>query len=191
MKPVLFALFALLAAPRAQATLPVLELNAFYFNDSFIYSDDTKAATRLIWDVMVGLPLSKKGSWVLGWNYGALSFSDDAGDGATTLSISDMGPKVSWAMNRARTLVLGVNYNLITKGRYNPQGGTASDLRGTSLRAELGYLPQLGESLFLGAKLNYYKASFNEEVTGDTTLSHVTHSRTLIYPSIALTYRFD
>ncbi|NJL26096.1 MAG: hypothetical protein HC902_13630 [Calothrix sp. SM1_5_4] len=172
------------------AVLPVIDVDLFYFSDGFTYSSVNNEYKRTIWDVMIGLPLSRKGRWVLGWNYGSLTFSDSPGGTETSLTVSDMGPELSYYLNRDRTLEISFVYNIITKGTYNP-GGDSTELRGTSMRVEVGYLPQITDSLLMGAKLNYYKATFNEEVTGQTTLSQVTHSRTVIYPSFAFTLRWD
>jgi hypothetical protein len=186
-KGLCLVLFAFVAS-QAHAVLPVFDLDVFYFSDSMVYNSSTSTYQRTFYDFMLGMPLSSKGTWVLGWNYDSYSFTDNPGT-ATTLTISDMGPKLLVSLSKDKTVVFGFSYNLITKGSYNP-GTTASELRGTSMRAELGYLPQVTENFFLGVKMNYYKASFTEEVINQTTLSHVTDSRTAIYPSLSMTYRF-
>jgi hypothetical protein len=190
MKSVLLFLGLVLAAPRAQALLPVIDANLFYFSDGMVYSSATSAYNRTFWDFMIGMPTSSKGYWVIGWNYDTYSFIDNPGT-ATKLSITDMGPKILYAINKDKTFVFAFNYNLITKGSYSPGGGTTSELRGTSMRVELGYTPAVSENCFMGPKLNYYKATFTEEITGQTALAKVTDSRTVIYPSFTITYRFD
>lgn len=181
---------ALIFTSTSHAVLPVVDAGVFYFTDSMVYSSQTSSYSRTFFDFMVGLPLSNKGRWVLGWNYDSYSFKDNPGT-ATTLTISDMGPKILFSLSKDNSFVLGLTYNLITKGSYTPGGGTKSELRGSSLRAELGYQPAVSEHTYLGLKLNYYKATFNEEITGQTALAKVTDSRTVIYPSLAYTYRFD
>lgn len=189
MKTWLGILLLTFVAVPAHAVLPVFDLDVFYFSDTMVYNSQSSTYQRTFYDFMLGMPLNSKGRWVLGWNYDAYSFKDNPGT-ATTLSVTDMGPKLVYALNNDKTMVLAFSYNLITKGTYNP-GTTASQLRGTSMRAEFGYMPMIADGTFLGFKLNYYKASFTEEVTNQTTLSHVTDSRTGIYPSLAFTYRFN
>ena len=187
MKALLIMLLA--CAPSAHAVLPVFDLNLFYFSDTMLYSSSNTGTTRTFYDVMVGMPIAGKGRWVLGWNYDSMSFLDNPGT-TTKLSVTDMGPKLIYYVDKDRTWLLGLTYNLITKGTYDP-GGSSTELRGTSLRVEFGYTPHMTESLLMGAKLNYYKASFNEEVTNQTSLAKTTNGRTVIYPSFAITYRFD
>lgn len=181
---------SLLLSPIARAVTPVFDAGVFYFSDAMLYSSTNRAYGRTFFDVMVGLPLTNKGRYVLGWNYDSMSFADDPGTTKTTLAITDMGPKLIAYLDKDRTWMVAFNYNLITKGSYNP-GTTATELRGTSMRGEIGYVGHMTESLLLGAKLNYYKASFNEEVTNQTSLAKTTNGRTVIYPSLALTFRFD
>lgn len=178
-----------LARPSA-AVLPVFEANVFYFSDAFGYSEATKSYGRTFWDIMVGMPLNKKGYWVLGWNYDSMSFTDTPGDTPETLTITDMGPKLMYYIDKERTWVIGLTYNLITKGAYNG-GAETTEMRGTSLRAEFGYTPHMTENLLMGAKLNYYKASLIEEVINQTELVKTTNSRTAIYPVFTIVYRFE
>lgn len=178
---------AILATP-ALAAPPVIDANLFYFSDSFTYETDS-SNSRMMWDIMVGIPISKKGRWVLGWNYDSLSFTDKPTT-ETTLTVTDMGPKLIYYFDKHKTWAVGLTYNLITKGTYT-SGSTNTDLRGTSMKFEAGYLPMMWENVFIGAKINYYKPSFTEEVTNTTQLEQVSYSRTTIYPSFAFTFRFD
>lgn len=185
----LASLLLVLAAPHARAVAPVFDAGFFYFNDAFAYGGSTSTYNRMFWDIMVGMPLSKKGKWVLGWNYDAFSFSDNPGT-ATTLTITDMGPKLLYYMDKDRTWVIGLTYNLITRATYS-DGSANTQMRGTSLRAEFGYVPHMTENLLMGAKLVYYKPSLSEEITNQTQLAQTTNGRTVIYPSFAITYRFE
>lgn len=174
----------------ARAVTPVLDINLFYFTDDFTYDSTASAYSRTMWDVMVGMPITKKGRWVLGWNYASYSLSENPGSAETELTITDMGPKILVYIDRDRLWALGLTYNLIGRADYTASG-TTSELRGTSLKAEFGYLPMMWENVFMGAKLNYYKADFKEEITGESSLEQVTHSRAVIYPTFAITIRWD
>lgn len=135
------------------------------------------------------MDLNKKGTLVLGWNYGSLSFEDNPGE-STKLTVTDMGPKLTYYFDKNLSWPISFTYNLITRGKYT-SGATEAEQRGTSMKGEIGYTPQISESWYAGAKLNYYKASFNEEVVDDTALAKVTNGRTVIYPSFTLLYRWN
>ena len=59
------------------------------------------------------------------------------------------------------------------------------------MKGEAGYVPALTDSIMMGAKINYYHATFSEQITGGTTLAKTTNSRTVIYPSFVMTLRWD
>lgn len=139
---------------------------------------------------MIGIPVTKKRGFIVGWNYDAMSFTDNPGT-ATTLSVTDMGPKFAYYFDKNREWVAAFTYNLITKGTYSPGGGTSTELRGSSMRFEAGYTPMMWEGILIGAKIVYYKGSFAEEITGQTALAQVSYDRTVIYPVFALTMRWD
>lgn len=166
----------------------VLDANVFYLSDTFTYSNADSVYQRTFWDLTAGGTLTKKGQIVLGWNYGSLTFADNPGT-ETTLTVTDMGPKIYYYIDKELTWVIAATYNLITKADYS-SGSSTSELRGTSIKAEAGYMPMITEGFYMGAKLNYYSVSFNEEVTNTTTLDQVTHKRTAIYPTFSFAYRF-
>ncbi len=179
-----------LAGFHAHAVTPMIDAGLFYFTDDFNYNSTNSAYKRLMWDLNVGLPLTKKGRWVLGWNYGSYTLTEAPSGTETSLKITDMGPKLYYYFDKERTWVIAFTYNLISKADYS-SGGTTTELRGTSMKGEVGYMPQMWENVFMGAKLNYYKPAFKEEITGNTSLAQVTHGRTVIYPTFAVTFRWD
>lgn len=185
----LFALAVLMfTAAETYAYPPVIDANAFYFSDTFNYNSANSAYKRMMIDLMVGLPLTKKGKWVLGWNYGSYALSENPGT-ETSLKITDMGPKFEYYLNKDRTWMIGLTYNLISKATYS--SGSETELRGTSMKVEAGYMPEMWENVLMGAKINWYKANFKEEITNQTSLAQVTHGRTVIYPTFAVTFRWD
>ncbi len=179
---------AIFCASEARAVKPVFDLNLFYLTDSLGYDGTESQYQRTFYDVMAGFPLTKKRRLILGWNYASLTYSDNPGT-ETSLKITDMGPKLLYYLNKDRTWVVGMIYNLITKADYTAADTT--ELRGSSMRFEFGYTPMMWENVFIGAKLVYYKASFVEEITNQTNLAQVTHSRTTIYPSFTMTFRWE
>lgn len=174
---------------RAHAVTPTFDANVFYFSDAFTYTGGESSYNRTMWDLAVGMSITKKGRWVLGWNYGSYSMTENPGT-ETSLAITDMGPKLAYYLNKDRTWVMALTYNLITTADYS-SGGASTELRGSSMKFEAGYMPMMWENVFMGAKLNYYKASFKEEITNQTALAQVTTGRTLIYPTFAVVFRWD
>lgn len=170
---------------------PVIDVNVFYWTDSFSYGDTDNSYARTFYDFMLGLSLTKKRRLLLGWNYGSMSFTDSPNSEETALSVTDMGPKLVYYLNKNRTVVAAFTYNLITRADYTPPAGDTTELRGTSMKFELGWLPQVSDSIFFGVKINYYSASFNEEITNETALEQVSYTRAIIYPSLSLTFRWD
>lgn len=187
---VLFALFILtFSTARAHAAAFVFDANLFYFSDNFTYNSQANTYSRMMWDVAPGFAVAMKNRLILGWNYASYSLSENPGT-ETSLTITDMGPKVIYNLNKDKTWVVAFTYNLITTADYS-SGSTTTELRGTSMKAEFGYTPMMWESVYMGAKLNYYSASFKEEVTNQSALAQVTHSRAIIYPTFAVTIRWD
>jgi hypothetical protein len=185
-----FVFLTLIAiTPSANAIGFILDANGFYFSDSFVYSNSTSTTGRTFYDFTAGIALTDKKMIYLGWNYDSYTFSDNPGT-AKTLNISDMGPKLIFYIDKDRTWVVALTYNLITNASYS-SGATSSTLQGYSYRAEAGYTIHMTEAFLMGAKLNYYTATFAHEVTNTTTINAVSDSRTVIYPSFAFTYRFD
>ncbi len=167
-----------------------VDLNAFYFSDTFAYETNS-SYKRTFYDGSLNLALTRRGDVTLGWSYGRYSLSDTVNDETSELSITEMGPKVGWFFNRSLTWGVFFTYGLVVKGDYSPGGGAESvEFRGTSMKAELAYLPMIGAQTHLGVKIVYAKFSFKEEVSGGTELEGVGHGRTLIYPSLSFIYRF-
>lgn len=190
MKNLLFLLLAGVCwVPSVGRCGAVLDANVFYFTDTFPYDEDTSTFKRTFWDFFVGMGLNKRNQYVLGWNYGSMTFDDDPGT-PSKLTVTDMGPKFIAYLDKDRAWVFGLTYNLITKGKYSENGGAAVDLRGSSMKVEVGYTPPISETLAFGVKLNYYKASFNEKVVDDS-ITKKANSRTTIYPTLSLTARWD
>ena len=183
-----FSLVFLMLFSASSQALVIFDANVFYFTDDFT-TDVSASAKRTLWDLSLGMNLSKKGRIVLGWNYASSSFEDTADSETTTLTISDMGPKLSYFFDKEYVWSLGFTYNLITKGNYD-DNGTTKEFRGTSMKVDFGYTPSISENFSIGVKLNYYKPAFNEQISGETTLAAVSYSRTSIYPSMAFNYRW-
>lgn len=168
-----------------------IELNLFYYSDSFSISDTENSNNRTFWDICPTVDLTSKGRFNVGWNYASMSFTDKMDTAETTLTIVDMGPKFTYYFDKGLHWPLAFTYNLISTGKYTQGSSPSAEQRGTSMKVEVGYTPEVTEKVFIGAKLNYYKADFKEEVTGDTNLAKVTNGRSTIYPSFSFLYRWN
>lgn len=166
-----------------------IDFNGFYLSDSLKISSQN-TSTKMFTDFALMLNLDRKGTIVAGWNYGIISVSE-SGSSTSDFSVSEMGPKFGWYMDKAREWYLGLTYNLQSTATYSASGSSEAEWRGTSLKVEAGWTPQVSEGFYIGLKLNYYAASFSESLTGTTDYSVISNSRSMIYPSISMTYRLD
>ncbi|OQW50420.1 MAG: hypothetical protein A4S09_01105 [Proteobacteria bacterium SG_bin7] len=130
--------------------------------------------------------VSKNPHMAVGWAY-AIYSSTDATTSTTTVSSSDMGPKFTWFIDKKEHWSLSLTYNLIGTGTYST--GSSDTWRGTSLKADVGWGPPLGDNSFLGIRLNYYSATYTESLAGGTSYSQVSYARSFIYPSVFVSYR--
>lgn len=183
-----FLVLLLCASANAFAVDFAVDLDVFYFTDTFSNGGTSSAYNRTMWDFAPQVSLVRKGGFLIGWNYDSMSFTDTPSGTSTKLTVTDMGPKLVYYFNKSQTWVVAFTYNLITKANYS-SGSTTAELRGSAMKGELGYMPELFENIFIGAKINYYKASFTEQVVS-TTLTKVTDGRTVIYPTFSVTFRF-
>lgn len=179
----------LILSPQTAKADVVVDLGAFYYSDTFVYSSVSSSYSRMLIDVSFGMSLGKKGRWVLAWNYDSMALTESPAGVANKLTVTDMGPKITYYLDKDCTLPFSFTYDLITKGKYQAGSAAAVELRGTAMKVDFGYTPEVSEGLFLGAKINYYKPSFNESVI-NTSITKTSNSRTVIYPSFSLTYRF-
>jgi hypothetical protein len=164
----------------------IYELNMFYASQALTISS-AESGSKMFIDGCALIDVSKKPLVSVGWNYGMMSTSDST-TSTTTLSTSDMGPRVVWVFDRQGAWSLGLTYNLIATASYS--GGSGTDTwRGTTLKADIGWSPQLSEDTYLGIRLNYYSANYTEELAGGTSYSQVSYARSFIYPSVFLSYR--
>lgn len=175
------------ALPVGAAQLFV-EGNGFYFSDALKVGTTTTDTTMLL-DFAAGFTLDKKARWVVGWNY-SLHSGSTSGGSTETYSSNEMGPKVIYFYDKNRTWSSSFTYNLIVTGSYKASASAASqNLRGSSMRFDIGYGAPVSEDLRLGVKLIYNMSTFNEEVDS-TTLTKVSYSRTYMYPAFHISYLF-
>jgi hypothetical protein len=164
------------------------ELNTYYYSET-VNTGSAATKGRMLVDVSLGFAVDKDGKYQVGWNYSTHSSTDTATTTTTYVS-TQMGPRFIWFFTKAKTMNLGVSYNLVTKGTYTPDGGTSEIWNGTGLKADIGYNFAVGESTFLGLRLNYSSASYTSKLVGATDYSESANLVSYIYPSIYLFFSF-
>jgi hypothetical protein len=171
----------------AEATVS-LDGNAFYFTDTYSTSSSS-TYSRLFWDAALSINLTKKGGTMIGWAYASSTFTDNANGQSQTVVASGMGPKLTFYLDKENLWSFSFTYLLLLTGTDSSQSGVSYE--GTGMKAEFGYVTPISDTIFLGAKINYFSASFSKQITNQTSLSQVSYGRTAIYPSVAFMLRFD
>jgi hypothetical protein len=174
---------ALAAPPRANAYF--FDVNAFYLSDSSSVSSASSASSKLTYGLTLGVNIDKKGAWLVGWNYEALSLSDTASSSTTTYATTQMGPKFYVFFDKDRSWFLSAAYNISTKATYASGAASSQDWTGTAIAASFGYQGEVGSGAYMGLRLNYNAGSYSESAVGGT-YSTISNSRTVIYPSVGL-----
>jgi hypothetical protein len=182
-------LIAVSLATVQKAEAFILDLNLFYFSDTFKISDN-QTSTRMFGDLALGLDVDKKGQWILGWNVGYVSAADQSTGSTTTYTVTEMGPKFGYFLDKERIYGIWATYNLVVNGAYSTGGGTAETWRGSSIKIELGVTPPINTEMFAGVKLIYHSETFNESLIGSTNYSQVAYTRSFIYPSLNFSMRY-
>ena len=183
----IFFLFGL-AVYSAPSQALTFDANALYYSDD-LTAASTTVTSRMIWDFAIMLNLDRKGRILMGWSYGSVSASDETAS-VTEYSSTEMGPRFGYYFDKSSLWSLFFTYNLVATADFTASG-TTEEWRGTTMRAELGYTPLATERLVVGVKLVYYKAAYNEQVTGATSLATNSYGRTMMYPALAFIYRWD
>lgn len=163
------------------------EFNGYLATDSFT-TTGSATTSRSFYALDIYANLEKKNRIFAGFHVDQISFSD--GDGTTTRTLTgmNMGPMFLVAINKDQTYTLSAGYLLKATGAYN-NGATSSDLTGTGMFAVLSMMPEFAENWFGGLKLNYYSLSYTKSSVG-TTAEDVSYTRTLMFPSIGLAWRY-
>ncbi len=176
-----------LVVPKASATF-FFDFNGFYFSDN-LKEANTNTYSRMFYDVTLGFSIDKAGFYQVGWDYVGHSTSDKDASATVTYTATQMGPRFVFYLDKKRFWRTSLAYNLVSSATYN-DGTTPTTWRGSALVGDFGYQLPIGESSALGLRINYSQASYSETLVGGTTYTKVSYSRTLIYPSLAITFEF-
>ncbi|AZZ35401.1 hypothetical protein CIK05_00825 [Bdellovibrio sp. qaytius] len=180
-------LFTAVSLTSISAKAVVAELGLFYFTDD-LSSTSSISHSRTIYDFAVLMTSEGKRLLGIGWNYVGAT-SDDVTTATTSYSSTETGPKFTYMFGSNQDWYLGLAYNLLAKAQFSDANGSA-EWRGTSLKAEFGFLPKITSRINAGVKLNYHQASYNEQITNTTTLTQTTNTKTMIYPTFSLVFKF-
>lgn len=127
--------------------------------------------------------MGKPDQWIWAINYGGGSFTD-TNTTTTTYSFTDLGAKIGYFWSKQKTWFTTLTYNLQSTAKYN-DGSSEIELRGTSIKVDLGYAFWPSDSIGVAARLSYYAPTYKESVSG-TTLTEINYTRTFLTPCINL-----
>lgn len=181
------AIFFSTALTATNANAFVFDTNVFYFSDKITATEDS-AHNTTYFDLLVGFDLDKKGMYQVGWNYSShASTTDNDGDEVIYKTTTQMGPGFVAYLNKSRSLRFGFAYNYKLVADYKANGGDEEEWRGTSMVANFGYQIRFDSAFSLGLRFNYVGATIEESIDTSNVKDEVSHKKTIIYPSIALT----
>lgn len=186
-KKLISFLFCAVLFSSISAKAVVAELGLFYFTDD-LSSTSNFTTSRTIYDFAILMTSEGRRMLGIGWNYAGVT-SEESAVTTTTYTSTETGPKFTYMFGREQDWYIGLAYNLLAKAQFSDANGEA-EWRGTSLKAEFGFLPKINNRINVGVKLNYHQASYNEQITNTTTLTQTTNTKTMIYPTFALVWKF-
>lgn len=163
-----------------------LDINFLSFSDTF-QTDTTNTISRTMYDVGAGVLMGKSESWIWAMSYGSGKFTDQ-GSTTTTYSYTDLGIKMGYFWTKQKSWFSTLTYNIESKAKYN-DGTSEVEFRGSSIKADLGYVFWPAETVGVAAKIFYYAPTFTESIASET-LTQVSNKRAIIYPSISIMFSF-
>lgn len=159
----------------------MIDINAGYLSDTMATSS-TVVTTRINYDAALGIHLNSKKNYYMALSYGSLATTDQTTT-TTTFTSQDTGLKIGTLFGKGKSWAFSVTYNFIAKAAYKVGAAAEVELRGTSMKSDIGYYMWLGENTALAFKLAYYMPTFTESVSG-TTITRVSYTRTTIMPGM-------
>jgi len=181
----LFSLFFVLSL-NAHAIVTT-ELGFLYLTDA-LSSTNNSTQSKTLYDFSILMTSEGKHAFGIGWTYAGVSTSDETST-STTYGSTETGPKFSYLFGRDKNWYLGLIYNFTATAKFKDANGEA-EWRGTSYKAEFGFMPRITTKFSVGIKFNYHSANYNEQVTNSTTLTKTTNTKTMIYPTLSMLYDF-
>lgn len=165
------------------------ELNGLYSTDTFTRTTSS-SNSKTYYALDIHANLENKERFYAGFHVDQISLIEDDGSGSqSTLTSLNMGPMFMWVMDRKKTFSLALGYNLLANGTFTVTGSTSATLTGSGMWGSFGVMPEVAENWYLGFRLTYYSLSYTKSTVGSAA-SDVSYSRTLIYPTFALAWRY-
>ena len=184
-KKILFVVSILYFSNVAHAI--TLEVGAFYFSDK-LSSTNNYTTTDTMYDIAVLMTSEGKHPFGVGWSFSGVT-SKQTTSGETSYTATETGPKFTYLFGKENSWYLGLIYNLQAKAQYSDPSGSAQ-WRGTSIKGEFGYMPNISTKINFGVKLNYDSANYTEQVTNSSTLTETSNKKTMIYPTVAMIFKW-
>jgi hypothetical protein len=162
------------------------EVNTFYATDSF-KAETSSSESKTYYSFDIYANLNSKGTYFAGFHLDQVALQETAASSTARLTSLNMGPMVMWLMDRKKEYGLSLGYNIVANGAYTTSSASTT-LSGTGLFVSFSAMPEISENFYVGLKLNYYSLSFSRSIDG-STVSPVSFTRTLIFPSLSLAWR--
>lgn len=164
----------------------LVDMNVIYSSDS-VKTATTATNTLTAYDFSVGIPIGKRDIFV-SFAYGSFSSSQNPGTTASTWTGTDMGLRFSGFFGRGKLFCSSFTYNFKSTVKYKSDPSDV-ELRGTSMKLDIGMNYWFSENIALVAKLFYYAPTLGEEIDA-TTLNKVSYARTSMGQAIGLNWVF-
>ena len=172
-------------AAKAHAANFVLDADGLYFSDDISASNKSSESATLF-SGFAGFGIDKRNMYELGWNYSNHSTSTVNASSTAGYNANEMGPEVVSYLDKDRNWRFSLAYDLVTAANYSVTGSSNEKWEGYAINTNIGYQFRWDSDVSIGLRLNYSLDSYSQSVVGSTTTS-VSNSKTLIYPSVALT----
>lgn len=168
----------------------------FYFQHSFNYETESEDAESLEYGTMrnyalLGATFGKKGNWIIGQSIYSWSRSlkNTAMTGESSVSMLELGPRVLFYVNDGKNFYISGTYNFYAKGSRKINGGTSSDIEGTSYLLSTGLQLKVSKRFYIGFSYNYHVLNITE-TSSNSVASTVSQSYTYAFPAIEFSLRF-
>lgn len=164
----------------------VVDLNTFYLSDVYTTTSDVKTS-MISYDASIGIDVGSKKNYFIGLAYGSLTAKTES-TATTSYTSTDTGLRFGLLFCK-KNCVTSLTYNFITKVKYDDGAGNTPELRGTSLKYDIGYNVWFSDDIAMTMKFFYYTATLSESITS-TTLTTIAYKRTIMGPSVSLLWSF-
>lgn len=167
----------------------------FYFQNSTNYSTESdNSSDKLNFSTtknitFIGGEIGRKKQAIVGQNIGWMNRSDSVG-GATAVTIStlEVGPRLQYFFDEAKTFYMSGAYNIYAKGT-RVLAGENQEIRGASYHASMGYHFKVSRSFYLGMSMNYYSLGLTSKTVG-TTETKISDSYSSVFGALEFSLRF-